>query len=520
MFSSTLLTSYLQNSIVISIVLSVLVILGTCIYFSNIFRICYYASKMPGPRAYPLIGNATLFLESHEVSTRNIISASLKYQNTLSRLWLGPIPMILSSDPEIVQELLTNPNVLEKPTLMKLVWMDAMGSSILISNVPVWKHDRNIITRGFNPNILKSYFDIFVEKNHILTEKLDLELNKGTSFDIFGYLARTTLDAVCESVMGVNVNSYDESTYFNASHSAMNLVMIRILSGFKLFPFYYRFTKDYKVACKNRDTLRKFTENVIAEKRNEYNLTSVKNNSFEVQAMNKNQSKKSMLEYLLDFTKNNADFAQNLLRDEINLLIWAAYDTSATTLAFVLLHLANNKEIQTKLYHEIYEILKDKNEIEFDDLIKLKYMEMVIKESMRITATAPIITREVSEDIDIGNYKIPRGANIAIPIFTLHRNSKYWKDPLKFDPERFTPENIKKQHPFAFIPFSAGPRNCIGQQYAWMLMKTIIATLLNRYEFHTDLKLEELRLEASVTITLVNGHLVRITPRQKFVDIH
>ncbi|XP_044739872.1 cytochrome P450 4V2-like [Chrysoperla carnea] len=475
---------------------------------------------MPGPRAYPFIGNATLFLKSHEVSTRNLISVSLEYQDTLARLWLGPIPIILSSDPEIVQELLTNPNVLEKPALMKLVWMDAMGSSILISNVPVWKHDRNIITRGFSPNILKSYFDIFVEKNHILTEKLDLELNKGTSFDIFGYLARTTLDAVCESVMGVNINSYNEPTYFNASHSAMHLVMIRILSGFKLFPFYYRFTKDYKIARENREILRKFTENIIAEKRKEYNLTSVKNNLTEVQAMNKNQLKKSMLEYLLDFTKNNADFSQDLLRDEINTIIFGAYDTSATTLAFVLLHLANNKDIQTKLYHEIYTIFKDKNEIEFDDLIQLKYMEMVVKESMRLTATGPIIVREVSEDIDIGNYKIPKGANIAIPIFTLHRNSKYWKDPLIFDPERFTSENIKKQHPYAFIPFSAGPRNCIGQRYAWMLMKIVLATLLNRYEFHTDLKFEELRFEASVTSTLVTGHLVRITPRQKSDDIH
>ncbi|XP_044740001.1 probable cytochrome P450 4p3 [Chrysoperla carnea] len=193
------------------------------------------------------------------------------------------------------------------------------------------------------------------------------------------------------------------------------------------------------------------------------------------------------------------------------------YDTTALSLSYVLLHLAAYKDIQTKVYNEILEVVGDINvdSINVDDLPKLKYMEMVLKESMRLTPTIPLIVREPSQDIKIGNYIIPKGVSILIPIFTIHRNPEYWENPLKFDPERFTAENIKNRHPYAYIPFSAGPRNCIGGRYAWIFMKTTLAALLSRYEFHTDINLDTLKFEAAISLKLVNGHQVRITPRYK-----
>ncbi|XP_044740006.1 cytochrome P450 4c21-like [Chrysoperla carnea] len=436
------------------------------------------------------------------------------------RVWIGPVPLIGFSNLDIVQKILTNEHVLEKAYLLKLVWNPIMGKSVFTSEVPEWRNHRSIVIRGFSPIILKSYLKIFMEKINILIQKLDLELNNETPFDIYTYLSRTTLDSVCGSTMGVNINSHEDdgsSSYFHAINSVTFFILARFLNPIKYPTIFYRFTQDYKMVSKSRDVTQEFTEKIISEKRK--SMATVINNKelMDIKAINSNLYKKPFLEYLMDFTKNNSSFTEEQLHNHTNLLIFAGFETTAITLSFVLLHLAAYKDIQTKLYNEIIEVLGDKNvdSINVDDLPKFKYMEMVIKESMRLTPTVPLIPREASQDIKIDNYTIPKGVNILIPVINIHRNPEYWENPLKFDPERFTPENIKNHHPYAYLPFGAGPRNCFGRRYAWIFMKTALVALLSRYEFHTDLNLDKLRFEIGMALKLINGHQVKITPRYK-----
>nr|UZE89964.1 cytochrome P450 CYP4416A3 [Chrysoperla zastrowi sillemi] len=509
--------NFLQNHVLISLLLLILIL--TCIYFWNYIRVCYYVSKIPGPPAYPIIGNAKLFWGSHAEVTHNLINMAEKYRNMV-RVWIGPVPLIGSSNPDIVQKLFTNEHVLEKAYLLKLVWNPVMGKSVFTSEVTEWKHHRSIVIRGFTPIILKSYFKIFVEKINILIQKLDLELNKETPFDIYKYLSRTTLDSVCGSTMGVNINSHDDdgsSSYFHAINSVTFFILARFLNPIKYPTIFYRFTQDYKMVSKSRDVTQEFTEKIISEKRKSMATLTNNNELMDIKAINNNAYKKPFLEYLMDFTENNSSFTEEQLRNHTNLLIFGGYETTAISLSFVLLHLAAYKDIQTKLYNEIIEVLGDINVdlINVDDLPKLKYMDMVLKESMRLTPTTPVISREASQDIKIDNYTIPKGANILIPIINIHRNPEYWENPLKFNPERFTSENIKNRHPYAYLPFGAGPRSCLGRRYAWIFMKTALVALLSRYEFHTDINLDTLRFEAGMALKLVNGYPVRITPRYK-----
>ncbi|XP_044739966.1 cytochrome P450 3A19-like [Chrysoperla carnea] len=254
---------------------------------------------------------------------------------------------------------------------------------------------------------------------------------------------------------------------------------------------------------------------IITEKRKDYNDDN-QNNLNDFKAVNKNAYKKPLLDYMMDFTKNNYDFTDVQLEDDINLVIIASFDTTSKTISMVLLLLALYKDDQKKVCEELFQVLGNRDKIDFDDLPKLKYMEMVIKETMRLFPVIPLIARELTEDINIENYRLPKGANIMIPIFCVHRNKHYWADPLKFDPNRFSPENIQNQHPYAFIPFSAGPRNCIGARYAWIFMKQALATLLSRYEFHTNLKsMNEIRFEFQISLTIIDGYQLKITPRSK-----
>lgn len=113
----------------------------------------------------------------------------------------------------------------------------------------------------------------------------------------------------------------------------------------------------------------------------------------------------------------------------------------------------------------------------------MKYLERVIKEAQRVYPSIPIVGRELYEDLMLqGNYLVPKGTQLCINIFALHHDPKVWPNPHKFDPDRFLPEAIQLRHPYAFIPFSAGPRNCIGQKYAMLAIKVTLSTIMRKYK--------------------------------------
>lgn len=114
-----------------------------------------------------------------------------------------------------------------------------------------------------------------------------------------------------------------------------------------------------------------------------------------------------------------------------------------------------------------------------------------------------------------GDYVVPRGSNIVVPFLHIHRSKQIWgEDADEFKPERFKEENFSKLHPFAFSPFSRGPRNCIGYKYAMMSMKVVLSHLYRNFRFTTTLKIEDITFEYAIMVRAVQGYMVSIEKRE------
>ncbi|XP_072036082.1 cytochrome P450 4V2-like [Amphiura filiformis] len=150
--------------------------------------------------------------------------------------------------------------------------------------------------------------------------------------------------------------------------------------------------------------------------------------------------------------------------------------------------LAKHPECQRKVQSELDDIFAEKgNEtVEWEDLAKFKYLTLCMKESMRLYPPVSDISRCLDEDLEVDGRILKAGVQADIHIYALHQHPDYWETPEEYIPERFLPENSKNRHPYCYVPFSAGPRNCIGQNFALNEEKVILARILYNFEVELD----------------------------------
>lgn len=173
---------------------------------------------------------------------------------------------------------------------------------------------------------------------------------------------------------------------------------------------------------------------------------------------------------------------------------------------------------QDKVVQELDQIFGNSDRpATFQDTLEMKYLERCLMETLRMYPPVPVIARQLKEDLKLssGGYVVPSGATIVIATYKLHRLAHIYPNPDKFDPDNFLPERQANRHYYAFVPFSAGPRSCVGRKYAMLKLKIILSTILRHFRVYSDLKEEDFRLQADIILKREEGFQVRLEPRKR-----
>uniref|UniRef100_A0A665TZK5 unspecific monooxygenase n=1 Tax=Echeneis naucrates TaxID=173247 RepID=A0A665TZK5_ECHNA len=213
----------------------------------------------------------------------------------------------------------------------------------------------------------------------------------------------------------------------------------------------------------------------------------------------KSKSRVDFLQLMIDSQKNNEVGQDKGLSDheilsQAMIFLFAGYETSSSSLTFLAYNLATNPHTMKRLQEEIDSTFSNKAPIEYQALMQMEYLDSVINESLRLYPIAQRLERVAKETVEINGIVIPKDMVVMVPVWPLQRDPQLWPEPELFKPERFSKENKGSIDPYTYMPFGAGPRNCIGMRFALVMMKLALVEILQRYSFaackETEIPLE------------------------------
>ncbi|XP_068085148.1 cytochrome P450 4c3-like, partial [Anabrus simplex] len=317
-----------------------------------------------------------------------------------------------------------------------------------------------------------------------------------------------------ESAMGRQVNAQrnSDSEYVRAVYE-MGFIVQRRQAKLWLQPdWIFRLTSLYQRHKKCIEILHGFSNKVIQERRREM----LEKKSVADKHLKGRRRRLAFLDLLLEYSQDGDGLSQDDIREEVDTFMFEGHDTTSAAISWTLFLLGSHPHVQRKVVQELDDIFYNTDRpFTMKDLHDMRYLDCCIKEALRLYPSVPLVARQLNEDVILGNYKVPAGTTALIVIYMLHRCSDTFPDPERFMPERFLPDQWQARHPYAFIPFSAGPRNCIGQKFAMLELKAVLSTVLRRFYIEAVDRREDLILLSELILRPKDGLRVRISPRQE-----
>lgn len=435
--------------------------------------------SFPGPPTHWLFGHA---LEIQKLgSLDKVVSWAQQFPHA-HPLWFGQFVGFLNIyEPDYAKAVYSRGD--PKAADVYDFFLQWIGKGLLVLDGPKWFQHRKLLTPGFHYDVLKPYVAIFAESTRMMLDKWEKKASENKSFDIFCDVGHMALDTLMKCTFGKGDSGlgHRDNSYYLAV-SDLTLLMQQRIDSFQyhndfiywLTPHGRRFLRACKIAHDHTDEVIRQRKAALQDEKERKKIQQRRHLDF--------------LDILLGVRdESGIKLSDAELRAEVDTFMFEGHDTTTSGISWFLYCMALYPEHQQLCREEVRGILGDQDSFQWDDLAKMTYLTMCMKECFRLYPPVPQVYRQLNKPVTfVDGRSLPAGSLISLHIYALHRNSTVWPDPEVFDPLRFSPENAAGRHPFAFMPFSAGPRNCIGQQFAMNEMKVVTALCLLRFEFSLD----------------------------------
>lgn len=383
-------------------------------------------------------------------------------------------PIVLLNEPEWVQELLiTKAHLLTKERTQRRMKI-LLGEGLITSEGEFHMRQRRIAAPAFHRQRIANYADVIAEQGRRLRE----QWQRGATMDIAQQMMHLSLEVVARTLFATEVTPEVLSISDN-----VNVVM-------DLYTFLISLPRaeDYlhwpvPGLVRFRGARRKIDEvmtKIIARRRAN------------------SEDRGDLLSMLLaarDTEDDHTGLTDEQLRDEVVTIFLAGYETIANAMTWTWYLLSQNPEVEARFHREIDEALGDRLPT-LADIPRLNYVERVLAESMRLFPPVWAMGRQANQDMDVGPFFVPKGTMLYVSQYLLQRDERFFPGPLRFDPDRFLPERSTGRPKFAYFPFGAGGRQCIGEAFAWMEGTLLLAAIGQKWK-----------------LRLVPGHAVEIQPK-------
>ncbi|HTI15892.1 MAG TPA: cytochrome P450 [Dictyobacter sp.] len=410
---------------------------------------------IPGISELPLVGS--MFRHSHDrISLYQYVASEC---GAIGQFHFGPYKMVQLNDAALMHKALVEHHAdLDKGDGMRKAFQPVIGNGLFISDGDLHRKQRKLMAPSFQPRHITGYADAMVA----FGEQIQQLWPDGTSIEANHEMTRLTM-----SIVGKVLFNSDVFTESDELGHAMTTVLSFInYSLSHLLPMPLSWSIPRSIQARKALAVLDWRIQQMIDERGAHS-----------------EEQSDFLSVLLQAQDEDGKHMSNQqVRDEALTLFGAGHETTATALTWVWYLLAQHPDIYQKVQREVDTVLEGHSPT-YADLVNLPYSLQVFKEAMRLYPPAYAITRVALRDFVLDGYPIHQNEIILFAIYAMHHRPEYYPDPERFDPERFTPENEKRLPRYAYMPFGAGPRICIGNHFALMEGHLLLATLAQRVTF-------------------------------------
>ncbi|MGH0137959.1 UNVERIFIED_CONTAM: hypothetical protein FKN15_064936 [Acipenser sinensis] len=414
---------------------------------------------IPGPRPLPFVGT---FLE-YRKGFHGFDMACFKKYGRMWGIYDGRLPILAVMDTAMIKTILVKECYSLFTNRRNFGLNGELYDALSIAEDEEWKRIRSVLSPSFTSGRLKEIFPIVKQYADTLLQNVQKAADAKETVQMKEMFGAYSMDVVASTSFSVNIDSLNNPKDPFVTNMKKMMKFNFFNPFLLLLDFFYGSIRKIKSDRKKNDH--------IAGNRVDFLQLMVDSQIPDKSAQSEPDKQPSK------------GLTDHEILSQAMIFIFAGYETTSTTLSFLIYNLATNPKTMTKLQEEIDRVLPDKAPVTYESLAAMEYLDMALNESLRLYPAAPRLERVSKKTVEICGVTIPKGTVVMVPTYALHRDAEHWPDPEVFEPERFSKDKTESMDQYAYLPFGAGPRNCIGMRFAIILVKVAIVNLLQNFCF-------------------------------------